>query len=433
MNQLQAIVYDQKRGVPAGLFSCCSANGQVLRAVFERCARANTLALVEATANQVDQNGGYTGMTPADFYAFAHQIAREAGLAAERLILGGDHLGPLTWRGLDETEAMRNAETLVAVYVRAGFTKIHLDTSMRLASDDPRVRLPDDIIALRGARLCAAAEMAFRERGSGGEPPVYIIGSEVPIPGGEQAGDSAMSVTDPESCRATLAAYQTAFGALGLAGAWERVIALVVQPGVEFGCREVIDYDREKARRLTEAMKAYPNLVLEGHSTDYQPRENLRYMVEDGIAILKVGPALTFGLREALFALEHIEREVLPDSAGLSFFRSKLDRAMLASPAAWEKHCGADSADAEALRINRLFGYSDRTRYYLPDRDVKAAAGRLIENLRQVRIPLVLLSQYLPGQYAKVRSGILRPDPEALLRDRIGDYVDDYLYAIGAL
>jgi tagatose-1,6-bisphosphate aldolase non-catalytic subunit AgaZ/GatZ len=35
----------------------------------------NTEVLIEATCNQVNQDGGYTGMTPADFRRFVEDIA----------------------------------------------------------------------------------------------------------------------------------------------------------------------------------------------------------------------------------------------------------------------------------------------------------------------------------------------------------------------
>jgi D-tagatose-1,6-bisphosphate aldolase subunit GatZ/KbaZ len=42
----------------------------------------------------VDQFGGYTGMTPADFRGFVCQLADSLDFPQSQLILGGDHLGP---------------------------------------------------------------------------------------------------------------------------------------------------------------------------------------------------------------------------------------------------------------------------------------------------------------------------------------------------
>lgn len=414
-----------------GIYSCCSANEYVLRAALRRAKAADTVVLVEATANQVNQNGGYTGMTPADFHAFLGRLAREEGVAPEKVLSGGDHLGPLTWQNLPEAQAMENAEELVRAYVLAGFSKIHIDTSMRVADDDPALPLSDAVIARRGARLCRAAEDAFAQY-SGMCPnapaPVYVVGSEVPIPGGAQENEDSVAVTRPDACAATLAEFERAFAAQGLSDAWKRVIAVVVQPGVEFADESVIEYDRAAAKDLTAYLKQCPGLVFEGHSTDYQPRACLRQMVQDGIAILKVGPALTFALREGLFALERIERELYGiQDFPLSNFRAVLEQTMLEDKSQWVKYYHGSTAQK---RYARAFSYSDRARYYLTTATVQAATKLLLQNLDAVGIPMALLSQYLPVQSARVYAGALPLRAADLLIDHVGDCIDDYLYAV---
>ncbi len=414
-----------------GIYSCCSANEYVIRAALRRAKASGTMVLVEATANQVNQNGGYTGMTPGDFRGFLGRIAQEEQFPAEQLLCGGDHLGPLTWQGLPEEQAMANAEELVRAYVLAGFSKIHIDTSMRVVDDDPSARLSDVVIARRGAQLCRAAEDAFaryRAEHPQAPPPVYVIGSEVPIPGGAQENEDSVTVTSPEDCEATLEEFHRAFAARGLDGAWERVVAVVVQPGVEFADESVVEYDRRAASRLTAHLKRHPNLVFEGHSTDYQPRECLKEMVEDGIAILKVGPALTFALREGLFALEQIERELYGiNDFPCSHFRAVLEQAMLEDQGQWSKYY---HGSVPQKRYARAFSYSDRARYYLNNPKVQDAIRTLLANLDTAGIPMALLSQYMPIQYARVHAGQLAPRAEDLLIDRVGDWIDDYLYAV---
>lgn len=113
-NPLKQIVIKQKKGEPVGIYSCCSANDYVIEAALEKAKRDNSCVLIEATANQVDQNGGYTGMTPADFMAFVKEKAEKAGLSMDRVFLGGDHLGPLTFASLPEKEAMEKHVNLFA-------------------------------------------------------------------------------------------------------------------------------------------------------------------------------------------------------------------------------------------------------------------------------------------------------------------------------
>ena len=432
---LQQIVEDNRAGKGTGIYSCCSANNYVLRAVIARAIKHNTPLLIEATANQVDQFGGYTGMTPEQFYGWVREIATEMGLPDELLILGGDHLGPLTFADKPESEAMQLASDLVYAYAKAGFTKIHLDTSMRVADDDPNVRLSDEVIARRGAMLCKKAEEGYADRKKSDPnaiPPVYVIGSEVPIPGGEQEETSSITPTRPEDLEHTYRTFEAAFKKEGLADAFDRVIAVVVQPGVEFGSESVFVYDRENAKDITKAARNYPHIVLEGHSTDYQPREALRKMVEDGVGILKVGPALTFANREGLYALECIEKELKARGADFepSDFRNVLEREMLASDGYWKKYYpGSENEQA----YQRAFSLSDRSRYYMSVPAVRDAAEKLLSNLAGISIPYPVLSQYLPLQAVRVRDGDIEADAESILLDHVGDMIDDYLYATAVM
>ena len=81
---------------------------------------------------------------------------------------------------------MKEASVLVRQYVKAGFTKIHIDTSMKVASYPADVRLSDEIISRRGSLLASVAEKAYaelKEENQDAVHPVYIVGSEVPIRG----------------------------------------------------------------------------------------------------------------------------------------------------------------------------------------------------------------------------------------------------------
>lgn len=55
----------------------CSANPYVIEAALRRGLDFNASVWIEATANQVNQDGGYTGMTPIDFKAFVYKIAQD--------------------------------------------------------------------------------------------------------------------------------------------------------------------------------------------------------------------------------------------------------------------------------------------------------------------------------------------------------------------
>ena len=428
-NPLLSIIERKNSGLHAGIPSYCTANELAIEAVLEQAKRFDSPVLIEGTANQINQFGGYTGMKPADFRDYVHAIADKTGFDRERIILGGDHMGPLVWSNLPEREAMANSEELLRLCVLAGFTKIHLDTSMKLADDSKTERLSDEVIAERGVRLLKVCEDAFTEllkTNPDAMHPVYIIGSEVPIPGGAQEEDAGLQVTSVKDFEATLSTYRSKFEEHGLIDCWKYVIAVVVQPGVEFGDKDIHQYDRQAARELTNALKNHPNVVFEGHSTDYQPPEKLREMVADGIAILKVGPALTFKLREGLFSLSMIERELVPAEKRANFI-DVLERVMTANPDNWRKHYhGSD----EEKRIARKYSYSDRCRYYFSLPEIKQTITKLFVNIDSVEVPAGLLSQFMPRQYRRIVAGELEMKASALVKDCVCECAEGYNYAV---
>jgi Predicted tagatose 6-phosphate kinase len=425
---LQKMIEKRKQGQICGIPSCCTANELVLEAILRRAKVCNQTVLIEATANQVNQYGGYTGMKPADFVNFIQKIAHKVGIDESLIILGGDHLGPLTWVKEPAQSAMQKSEELVRDYVKAGFTKIHLDTSMKLADDAKEEMLETTVIAKRGALLYKACLEAYEERKKEYPEalrPVFIIGSEVPIPGGAQEEEESIQVTSVKSFQETLSIYKQVFKEQGFSEELSDVIAIVVQPGVEFGDDQVFFYDREKAKELCNEREKFPNIVFEGHSTDYQTKECLKQMVEDGIAILKVGPALTFVLREALYALSFIEQALFADKEQAHFIET-LEQVMLDNPQYWENHYhGTDSEKAFA----RKYSFSDRCRYYMGESRVVEASHKLIQNLSTVEIPMTIIHQFMPKQYEHILDGEIQAKPEELLQDAIWDLLLQYEYA----
>ena len=94
---LQEHLAKRTQGNPLGIYSVCSAHPWVIRAAAEQAAADGSLLLLEATSNQVNQFGGYTGLRPAAFRSFVLEQLWTTHLDAKRLVLGGDHLGPNPW------------------------------------------------------------------------------------------------------------------------------------------------------------------------------------------------------------------------------------------------------------------------------------------------------------------------------------------------
>jgi len=417
---LQQLAIARRQFQPRGIYAICSAHPWVLEAAFDQAVEDGSDLLIEATSNQVNHVGGYTGMLPEDFRRRVLEIAASKGFNESRLILGGDHLGPNPWQKENATAAMQQAERTVEAYVKAGFQKIHLDASMACGGDPEP--LSGETVAARAATLCAVAE-----RASGEQKPVYVIGTEVPTPGGATESLNELAVTSREAAAETLATHRRVFKQAGLADVWRRVIALVVQPGVEFNHDSVVDYDSSQAGHLTALLDEEEGLVYEAHSTDYQRPEAYRQLVRDGFAILKVGPALTFAMRETLTALSQIEGELVPHWR-CSHLVDVLERMMLDKPANWQHHYAGNEQAAHMLR---RYSYSDRVRYYWHEQRVKEAVDVLMSNLGSNSIPETLLSCFLPDEYRAVRTGTLKPDAHSLVIHRIRGVLRPYAAACG--
>ena len=408
MTPLDGLVARNRAGEAVGLPSYCTAHPETLAAIL-RCYRDDDApVLIEATCNQVNPSGGYTGLTPAAFRRLVEGIAGAQGVAPGRLILGGDHLGPNPWKADRAEVAMDRARAMVAAYVQAGFTKLHLDASMACADDGV---LAQEVMADRAADLAAVAEAA------GGGPLRYVIGTEVPVPGGETGPVTGLAVTRPEAVRRTLDLHRAAFAARGLSGVMDRVVAVVVQPGVDFGNDQVVAFDPAQAAALCDAAPGLGGPLYEAHSTDYQDGAALAALVAGHFPLLKVGPELTFAFRQAVFALADIA-----DLRGA--VEAALRDAMRADPADWRAHVRADGHEATMM----LYGLSDRVRYYWPRHGVRQAVDRLFAQVRA--------SSPAPGVVAQATGGLVGPVdpqhlPEAVTGRMVGAVVAKYRNATG--
>ncbi|HAU4328321.1 tagatose-bisphosphate aldolase subunit GatZ [Citrobacter freundii] len=416
---MKEIISRHKAGEHLGICSVCSAHPLVIESALRFDLNTDSKVLIEATSNQVNQFGGYTGMKPADFRDFVYNIAQNIGFPRERLILGGDHLGPNCWQNEPAAEAMEKSVALIKAYVSAGFSKIHLDASMSCAGDP--IPLDPMTVAQRAAVLCQAAEETATEEQK--HQLTYVIGTEVPVPGGEASTIGTVHVTREEDAARTLETHQVAFRALGLEDALTRVIAIVVQPGVEFDHTQIIHYQPQAAKALSAWIKETP-MVYEAHSTDYQTRQAYRALVRDHYAILKVGPALTFALREAIFALAQMENELIAPEQR-SQVLEVIDEVMLNEPDYWKKYYRPTWSQA---MVDIHFSLSDRIRYYWPHPRIRQGVEKLISNLNDVELPLGLISQFLPVQFERLTEGTITASPHNLIIDKIQDVLRAYRF-----
>jgi D-tagatose-1,6-bisphosphate aldolase subunit GatZ/KbaZ len=403
-----------------GMFAVCSAHSMVLHCALQMARERERPLLIEATANQVNPFNGYSGMIPADFTAFIARCAGTIGIPETRIMIGADHLGPHVWKREPAAAAMEKAAILAQQCVRAGFHKIHIDTVQGCA-DDPDTLLCLERTALRAAQLCRSAEMAAREQPRR-PAPFYVIGNEVPPPGGGLEADGDVTLTDAGQLKQTLDAYEQAFDAAGVSSAWPRVMAIVVQPGVEFGDDRIMAYRTGRAAALSAGHARLPGMMTyEIHATDYQSPQALRQMVGDHFALLKVGPCLTFAMREALYALADLEAAIEGLEAP-SHLPLVMERLMIAHPEHWRSHYKGDAETQQRLRHHSL---RDRIRYYWSHPDARQAVDRLMRNLNRP-VHNALLEQYLPEGYPRAPDRGQRFDPAAFVQARIRQALQPY-------
>jgi D-tagatose-1,6-bisphosphate aldolase subunit GatZ/KbaZ len=421
-----------KRNEVVGFTSVCSANQLVVETAMEHAKQRNLVVCFESTGKQVNQFGGYIGMQPKQFAEFVKRAAEMANLRNDQVILGGDHLGPDSWQCETSNVAMSKARELIRQCVCAGYRKLHLDPSMPCRDDichgSPYVSV--ETIAERTAFLCESAEDAIKI-GAGDETQlVYVVGTDVPPPGGEYEDNSEIPASSVAETEETINQIRRAFSKRGLESAWNRCVALVVQTGASFGPERVKDYDSRKTKDLKVWIRNTDNLVFEAHSTDFQTKEALTNMVKDHFAILKTGPCLTFAMREALYALAYMERELLSDRRGIILSRlpEEMQDLMMTDRTHWQNYY---RGDVSYLRYITTYGFSDRIRYYWTNPRIKKAVVKLFQNMTRHEIPLPLLSQYLPAQYETVREGSLPCTPRHLLQSKIMEILDKYAEACG--
>lgn len=376
----RAGVKGQQLGASTSTPSVCSAHPEVLLASMLLVQELERPLLIEATSNQVNQFGGYTGMQAEDFIRYVHNLCTEHGIVKDAILFGGDHLGPQAWRDQDANLAMDKAKDLVTSYVKAGFTKIHLDCSEGCAGEDAQVG--DAISAHRAAELALACEQAANDP----DMISYVIGTEVPPPGGARADDGGMLVipTSADSARQTLQAHRQQFAKLGLQGAWSRVAGLVVQPGLEFSPDSVHHFDLRSEDTLSSVLAEHPHMAFEAHSTDYQKDEVFADLAWRHFSVLKVGPALTFAYRQAIYALDNLSTVMLPNN-GRASISSVMEKLMVEKPHNWQKHY---SGDAQAMRLLRHYGYADRVRYYWGQQEAQVAVLKLNTLMQDLSKPI---------------------------------------------
>ncbi len=413
---LQGLAAAHDSGWRRGITTICSASPMVIEAAMAEAAQAGQILCIEVSSHQVNPSGGYSGMTPDNLRAFVLDIAEGLSFPFDRIVLAGGSLGPAPWRGDTSENAMDRAADMVRAYAHAGFGKLHLDTSMPCAGDP--VRLPPGLIAKRAAKLAKVAEDTVKELGI--DSPAFVIGTESAVPG-------EAAVTPVPQLHEMRQQHRDAFGAQGQEEAFARTFAITVRPGIGFGHDHVDAFVPAGAADLADWRDATRGLIFEAPATDYQSPAALAALVDAGFGVLRVSPALTFALREALYGLDLIAADF--SSYRATSLHAAMETALQSAPDHWKPYVSGSPAEQA---IQRHYSYADRIRFYWTHPAAQKAVTDLFAALDGVEIPLPLISQYLPKVLDGVTTGRTAPTARALVLGYIRATLAPYTAACGA-
>jgi tagatose-1,6-bisphosphate aldolase non-catalytic subunit AgaZ/GatZ len=377
----------------------------VLEAAIGACAEADAPLMLAATLNQVDTDGGYTGMTPHDLVDVARRTADSLAWTGP-LIVGLDHGGP--WKkdahraeGWSEERAWNAALESLEACLDAGYDLLHLDPTYDPARDSARESdLPPGEIAERTVRLMRHAE-TYRARHN-----LALVAYEVGVE----------EVTEGDAL-ARFAAFAEHFEALRQEHELPAPTFAVGDIGTTLDGE---GFDTAQAKRLAELARTLGGAGLKGHYTDGV--SDLAAYPAAGVAAANVGPGLAAVEYDALASLVQIERalhEGEPCGLGQAL------RSALVASGRWRKWLTeAEASRADAGGFDALSPERRRwllrtgSRYVWSHPDVLEARACLTTNIDQI---------------AREHPGLELPagGAEGLVQQRLRAEIRRYLDAFG--
>ena len=169
----------KQSGIHRTIFAACPNSLSVIKASLRSAKRNNAPIKFAATLNQVDLDGGYTGLTQ---YQFVNLIRLEAQAINYTgfVMIAIDHGGP--WlKDVHTQEKWSYADTLAAVKksfeaaIEAGYDLIHVDPTIDITLQDGTT-IDINVVAARTIELIVHAEK-FR-RCHGYSRIAYEVGTE---------------------------------------------------------------------------------------------------------------------------------------------------------------------------------------------------------------------------------------------------------------
>ena len=279
-------------GIRRTLFAACPNSLSVIKASFRAAKRNNAPIYFATTLNQVDCDGGYTGMTQSEFTKILRREA-DAVHYTGPYIVAIDHGGPWlkdkqTQERWDTERAMDGVKKSYEAAILAGYDLIHVDPTVDIFL--PKGEIIDiHVVAKRTVELILHAE-TFR-KAQGLAPISYEVGTEE-VHGG---------LADPTTFDTFLHDLKEGLAAAGLGDVWPCFI--VGKVGTDL---HTTTFDPEVAKDLTAKVRPYGSYI-KGHYTD--DVSNPEAYPESGMGAANVGPEFTMNEYDALAELEEEEKK----------------------------------------------------------------------------------------------------------------------------
>lgn len=359
---------ESETGVKRTIFAACPNSLSVIRAALKSAKRCNAPIKFAATLNQVDIDGGYTGLTQKEFVNTIRIQARSINLYSP-VIVAIDHGGP--WlKDVHNREKWSYDKTLAAVKVsfeeaiKAGYDLIHVDPTIDITLKKGE-NISIDLVAGRTLELIEHAEK-FRKKNN--LPRIsYEVGTEE-VHGG--LADMSVFIRFLELLKEGLKQRD-------ISDAWPCFV--VGKVGTDL---HTTTFDSEIAVKLTETAKKYGSLI-KGHYSDNVT--NPEAYPESGMGAANIGPEFTEMEYDGLIELEHLQ-DTLAEEGRIGKpveMKRKLWEAVIRS-GRWKKwlHSSENPEDFYSNTPARQeWLVKTGCRYIWEDPDVVAGRARLYENL----------------------------------------------------
>jgi tagatose-1,6-bisphosphate aldolase non-catalytic subunit AgaZ/GatZ len=382
---------EEQEGIRRTLFAACPNSLAAIRSAIRSAKRCNAPIKFAATLNQVDTDGGYTGLTQEELVKTVHQEARNINFNGP-VIVAIDHGGP--WlKDLHKKEKWSYQETMEAVKhsfekaIDAGYDMIHVDPTIDI-NLAPNQTIDIDVVVERTVELIEHAE---RYRKENDYPRIaYEVGTEE-VHGG--LADVGVFNHFMEQLKQGLKQKKV--------DVWP--VFVVGKVGTDL---HTTLFDPEMARTLTDISWSYGS-VIKGHYTDNV--KNPEDYPASGMGAANIGPEFTEREYEGLMEMVRLEARYhyqgwVPKLSGM---KDVLWNAVIDS-GRWKKWLqpGEQEEDFYANAPERQKWFiKTGCRYIWQKPDVLAARGQLFTNLSNIGV-----------------------DPDAILDAHIENAMDKYFY-----